>query len=63
MIANVLGVRREGVSEAASRLQQQGVIRYNRGSIVVRDRARLETLCCECYEAVKRETDRIAALL
>jgi CRP-like cAMP-binding protein len=63
MIANVLGVRREGVSEAASRLQQQGVIRYNRGSIVVLDRARLEALCCECYEVVKQETTRITALL
>lgn len=62
LIANLLGVRREGVSEAAGRLQQQGVIRYNRGSIVVLDRARLEALCCECYAVVKSETDRITAI-
>lgn len=62
LIANLLGVRREGVSEAAGRLQQQGVIRYNRGSIVVLDRARLEALCCECYAVVKRETERITAI-
>jgi len=63
MIANVLGVRREGVSEAAGRLQQQGVIRYNRGSIEVLKRARLEALCCECYEVLKSEARRVAALL
>lgn len=62
LIANLLGVRREGVSEAAGRLQQQGVIRYNRGSIKVLERARLEALCCECYAVVKRETDRITAI-
>lgn len=62
LIANLLGVRREGVSEAAGRLQQQGVIRYNRGSIKVLDRARLEALCCECYAVVKRETERITAI-
>ena len=62
LIANLLGVRREGVSEAAGRLQQQGVIRYNRGSIRVLDRARLEALCCECYAVVKRETERITAI-
>lgn len=62
LIANLLGVRREGVSEAAGRLQTQGVIRYNRGSIKVLDRARLEALCCECYAVVKRETERITAI-
>ena len=62
LIANLLGVRREGVSEAAGRLQQQGVIRYNRGSIKVLDRARLEAVCCECYAVVKRETERITAI-
>jgi CRP-like cAMP-binding protein len=59
LIANMLGVRREGVTEAAGKLQKQGVIRYSRGRITVLDRARLEQLCCECYAVVKRETDRL----
>lgn len=59
LIANILGVRREGVTEAAGRLQKQGVIRYARGQITVLDRWRLERLSCECYKVVKEETDRL----
>jgi CRP-like cAMP-binding protein len=59
LIANMLGVRREGVTEAAGKLQKLGVIRYSRGQITVTDRPRLEQLCCECYAVVKRESDRI----
>jgi CRP-like cAMP-binding protein len=59
LIANMLGVRREGVTEAAGKLQKLGVIRYSRGQIEVLDRPRLEQLCCECYAVVKRETDRL----
>jgi CRP-like cAMP-binding protein len=59
LIANMLGVRREGATEAASGLQTLGVIKYNRGKITVLDRAKLERLSCECYAAVKRETDRL----
>jgi CRP-like cAMP-binding protein len=59
LIANMLGVRREGVTEAASRLQDLGVIDYSRGKIKVLDRPKLEQLCCECYAVVKRETDRL----
>jgi hypothetical protein len=59
LIANMLGVRREGVSEAAGKLQDLGVIEYRRGHITVLDRPRLETLSCECYEVVKRETERL----
>jgi CRP-like cAMP-binding protein len=58
-IANMLGVRREGVTEAAGKLQRAGVIRYCRGRINVRDRTQLERLACECYREVKRETDRL----
>ena len=60
LIANMLGVRREGVTEAAGRLQKLNVIRYARGKITVLDRPKLEALCCECYAVVKRETDRLA---
>jgi len=63
LIANMLGVRREGVTEAAGKLQKQGAIRYSRGRITVRDRPRLEQLCCECYAVVKRESDRIQNLI
>ncbi len=56
-ISHMLGVRREGVTQAASKLQQQGVISYQRGLIKVLDRAKLETLSCECYAVVKKETD------
>ena len=63
LIANMLGVRREGVTEAAGRLQKLGVIEYSRGHITVLDRPKLETLCCECYAVVKRETDRLLPYL
>jgi CRP-like cAMP-binding protein len=59
LIANMLGVRREGVTEAAGKLQKQGVIRYSRGQITVLDRPNLEQLACECYAVVKTETDRL----
>ena len=59
LIANMLGVRREGVTEAAGKLQRLGVIDYCRGHISVLDRAKLETLSCECYAVVKRESDRL----
>jgi CRP-like cAMP-binding protein len=59
LIANMLGVRREGVTEAAGNLQQAGLIRYRRGHITVLDRARLEQRTCECYAVVKREYDRL----
>lgn len=59
LIANMLGVRREGVTEAAGKLQKLGVIEYSRGRITVLDRPRLEGLCCECYAVVKKETDRL----
>lgn len=61
LIANMLGVRREGVTEAAGKLQKHGVIKYQRGHITVLDRAGLEKLCCECYAVVKAETDRLQA--
>jgi CRP-like cAMP-binding protein len=59
LIANMLGVRREGVTEAAGRLHKQGVIDYSRGHIVVINRVKLEKLSCECYAVVKTETDRL----
>lgn len=59
LIANMLGVRREGVTEAAGSLQRAGLIRYSRGRITVVDRAGLETRTCECYGVVKREYDRL----
>lgn len=59
LIANMLGVRREGVTEAAGKLQRAGVILYSRGHITVLDRPKLEQLSCECYAVVKRETDRL----
>jgi CRP-like cAMP-binding protein len=55
LIANMLGVRREGVTEAAGKLDQLGVIRYARGHITVLDRPKLEQLCCECYAVVRKE--------
>ena len=59
LIANMLGVRREGVTEAAGMLQKDGLIRYRRGKITVLDRPRLEARCCECYQVVKSEFDRL----
>ena len=59
LIANMLGVRREGVNTAAGKLQDLDVIRYRRGRIKVLDRQKLERLCCECYEVVKKEIDRL----
>jgi hypothetical protein len=59
LIANVLGVRREGVTEAAGKLQRLGAIEYSRGHITVLDRALLEQLSCECYAVVRKETDRL----
>jgi CRP-like cAMP-binding protein len=61
LIANMLGVRREGVTGAAGKLQDLGVIRYARGKITVLDRPQLEGLSCECYSVVKRESDRLLA--
>ena len=59
LIANMLDVRREGVTEAAGHLQDAGLIEYNRGKITVLDRTKLEQRVCECYEVVRRETDRL----
>lgn len=59
LIANMLGVRREGVTEAAGKLQKQGLIEYSRGHITVLDRPGLEARCCECYAVVKQEYDRL----
>lgn len=59
LIANMLGVRREGVTEAAGKLQKLGVIKYARGEITVLNRSSLEALVCECYAVVKKETDRL----
>jgi CRP-like cAMP-binding protein len=59
LIANMLGVRREGVTEAAGKLQKAGVISYRRGHIQVLDRPQLEEMSCECYGVVRRETERL----
>jgi CRP-like cAMP-binding protein len=59
LIANMLGVRREGVTEAAGALQRDGLIRYRRGRITVLDRPALEQRTCECYAVVKKEYDRL----
>lgn len=61
LIANMLGVRREGVTESAGKLQALGVIEYRRGHITILDRPKLEKLSCECYAVVKKETDRLQA--
>jgi len=59
LIANMLGVRREGVTEGALKLQKLGLIRYSRGRITVLDRPGLENRTCECYAVVKKEYDRL----
>ena len=59
LIANMLGVRREGVTEAAAKLQQDGLIRYARGHIRILDRVGLEKRTCECYAVVRREYERL----
>jgi Mn-dependent DtxR family transcriptional regulator len=59
LIANMLGVRREGVTESAMKLQQSGLIRYARGHITVLDREGLEQRSCECYSVVRREYERL----
>ena len=59
MISRCLGVRREGISEAAKRLERMGVIEYTRGNIAVLDRPRLQSICCECYGLMKSEYLRL----
>jgi CRP-like cAMP-binding protein len=59
LIANMLGVRREGVTESAGKLQKAGLITYHRGRITIIDRKGLESRVCECYEVVRREYDRL----
>jgi CRP-like cAMP-binding protein len=59
LIAGMLGVRREGVTEAAGKLQKAGLIAYNRGHITVLDRASVETRACECYAVLRNESDRL----
>jgi CRP-like cAMP-binding protein len=59
LIANMLGVRREGVTDAAGNLQKAGLIKYSRGHITVLDRPGLEARTCECYAVVKKESDRL----
>jgi CRP-like cAMP-binding protein len=59
LIANLLGVRREGITEAAGKLQAAGLIHYNRGHITVLDRSGLEAHACECYALVRKECDRL----
>jgi len=59
LIATMLGVRREGVTESAGKLQKLGVIEYKRGRIILIDRVRLESMSCECYAVVRKETDRL----
>jgi CRP-like cAMP-binding protein len=63
LIANMLGVRREGVTDAAGRLQRLGAIEYCRGHITILDRPLLEQMCCECYAVVRKETDRLLPLV
>jgi Mn-dependent DtxR family transcriptional regulator len=55
----MLGIRREGITEAARKLQRAGLIHYNRGHITVLDRPGLEAQVCECYQVVKKESDRL----
>ena len=63
LIANMLGVRREGVTDAAGKLQRDGLINYSRGHITVLDRPKLEKRSCECYQVVKAEFDRLLPAL
>ena len=63
LIANMLGVRREGVTDAAGKLQREGLINYSRGRIKVLDRPKLEKRSCECYQVVKAEFDRLLPAL
>ena len=62
-IGSMLGVRREGITEAAKKLRNAGIISYARGVIEMLDRDALEELSCECYEAVKRETESLLEYL
>ena len=59
LLANMLGVRREGVTEAAGRLHKAGIIDYYRGRIIVLERDRLEQRACECYAVVRKECERL----
>jgi Mn-dependent DtxR family transcriptional regulator len=59
LVAGMLGVRREGITEAAGKLQRAGFISYRRGHIAVLDRSGLETRACECYSVVKKEMNRL----
>lgn len=59
LISTLLGVRREGITEAARRLQKARLIQYNRGRVLLRDRAGLEARACECYRVVRQEFDRL----
>ncbi len=59
LIANMLGVRREGVTEAALKVQKAGLIKYTRGHITILDRPGLEKRTCECYQVVKTESERL----
>jgi hypothetical protein len=59
LIAGMLGVRREGITEAAGNLQRAGAIRYRRGHIAVLDRSSLAARSCECYAVVRKEVDRL----
>jgi hypothetical protein len=59
LVASILGVRREGITEAAGQLQEAGFIRYRRGHISVLERSGLETRACECYAVVKKEVGRL----
>ncbi len=62
LIAGILGVRREGITRAARALQDQNIIEYRRGCITVVDRQRLEDICCECYNVVRSEAERLSSL-